>query len=367
MDGSHAGSEGGARRFRRVSFLLHAVRVASREGRGRPGRHEAKDHDLNRVAECLERPSSAVLLLAHGGPSRLEDIPLFLKTLSGRDPTEETVQRVTERYRHLGGGSPAPGFVLSIAGKLEQSCGLPVYPGQLHWHPLIEDVVPRMAAEQVLKALAVCLVPHFSPAGVGRYQRRALAACRAAGIALDLVDSWHMEPAYVDAIVESVARACATLSSPESESVSVLGTAHVVFTAHSLPVAATGAGDPYQSQLRETAVLVAERTGLDQDGWTLAFQGAVGHTERWLGPAVEDVLASLSSRGVRRVVLCPFGFVLDQVEILYDIDVALRGRARELGMELVRTPTLNDSAPLVEVLAGLVEGWEAAAEKGRLA
>jgi ferrochelatase len=176
-----------------------------------------------------------------------------------------------------------------------------------------------------------------------------------------------MEPAYVDAIVESVARACATLSSPESESVSVLGTAHVVFTAHSLPVAATGAGDPYQSQLRETAVLVAERTGLDQDGWTLAFQGAVGHTERWLGPAVEDVLASLSSRGVRRVVLCPFGFVLDQVEILYDIDVALRGRARELGMELVRTPTLNDSAPLVEVLAGLVEGWEAAAEKGRLA
>jgi ferrochelatase len=297
--------------------------------------------------------------MAHGGPSCLEEVPAFLKTMSGRDPSEETVLRVTERYRRIGGGSPALGLARSIAAKLEGACGLPVYVGMLHWHPQIEEVVRQMAAEEISRVLAICLVPHFSWPGVGKYQSRATAAFGSVKIAADYIDSWYAETGYVNAIVDAVRAARAASSPVRSGSTNRLQPPHVMFTAHSLPKAAVAAGDPYESQVLATANLVAARLGLESGGWTLAYQGAVGPRDRWLGPSMEEALESLASQGVRQVVVCPFGFVLDQVEILYDIDVLLQSLAQRLGVELVRTATLNDGAPLVELLAGLAKKWDA--------
>lgn len=310
-------------------------------------------------SEGLTRPPSAVLLMAHGGPSCLEEVPTFLKMMSGRDPSEEAVLRATERYRRIGGGSPAPGLARSIAAKLERACGLPVYMGMLHCPPLIEEVVPQMVADKVSKVLAICLVPHFSRLGVGKYQSRATAALSSQMVEIDCIDSWHTETGYVDALADSLRAARAALSPVRSDSTHGLQLPHVIFTAHSLPKVAVIAGDPYESQLLETAGLVAARLGLESGGWTLAYQSAVGRRDRWLGPSVEEALESLASQGVRQVIVCPFGFVLDQVEILYDIDVLLQGLAQGLGVELVRTATMNDGAPLVEVLAGLAREWSA--------
>ncbi len=283
----------------------------------------------------------------------------------GRAPTPEAVERVTERYRQIGGGSPAPGLARSIAQKLGRLCGLPVYIGMLHWHPLVEEAVPQLAADGVAKALVICLAPHFSPASVGRYHSRAVAASSSTGIVLDLVDSWHTETRYVDAIAASINEGQGALSTAETAMTRGRRPAHVLFAAHSLPLAAMGPADPYRSQLLETAVLVAGRLGLDSADWTLAYQSVAGPREKWLGPTVEEILAALASEGTRQVVVCPFGFVLDQVETLYDLDVVLKAQAQEWGVELVRTPALNDSAPLVETLAGLVQDWLTSSDRVR--
>ena len=309
------------------------------------------------------RDSLGVLLLAHGGPASLDDVPLFLTRVRGRAPSAELVRRVSERYEWIGGASPAPGLARSIAEKLRRSCDIPVYAGMLNWHPVIEDVIGQMAEDERSRALAICLVPHFSAAGVGSYHRQVVSAARSAGITFDLIGSWHAEPAYIGALADSVALVLSerapTRPGRPIESRDPALSPHIIFTAHSLPKAEMPAGDPYESQLLRTAEMVADRLDLRRNEWTVAFQSISGSPQEWLGPSVQDVLAALAVRGTRRAVLCPFGFVLDQVEILYDLDHVLLNQAKELGVELRRTPTLNDSAPLIATLSRLVERWKA--------
>jgi ferrochelatase len=292
-------------------------------------------------------------LLAHGGPSSLDDLPAFLERVRGGRPhSEGLLDEVREKYRFIGGASPLPDITCRAATKLERACGLPVYVGMLHWHPLLEDAIPQMVLDGVSRTLVICLVPQFSECSVGRYRQRTAAAANARGLAFDFIESWHTVPPYIEGLADSIV--CSWEELGREPGVQT----HVVFSAHSLPKAALPPGDPYELQLRETADRVAERLGLPQEGWTVAYQSVSGPGGDWLGPSVDDLLLEMSDRGIGQVVLCPFGFVADQVEILYDLDVVTKQKARDLGIAFARTPLLNDGPALIDSLALLVERWE---------
>ena len=105
--------------------------------------------------------------------------------------------------------------------------------------------------------------------------------------------------------------------------------------------------------------MVATKLGLPSEDWTVAYQSASGPGQDWLGPSVDEVILELAERGIRQVVLCPFGFVADQVEVLYDLDVVMNAKAKGLGITVARTPLLNDGPALIDSLALLVERWKA--------
>jgi protoporphyrin/coproporphyrin ferrochelatase len=86
----------------------------------------------------------------------------------------------------------------------------------------------------------------------------------------------------------------------------------------------------------------------------IAYQSAGRTEEPWLGPSVEQALAAAAETGVRRVVLAPIGFVCDHTEILYDLDVVAANAARERGLALTRTESLNVSPAFVSALADVV-------------
>ena len=262
------------------------------------------------------------------------------------------MHQVQERYRHIGGSSPLPEITRSTAEKLESACGLPVYVGMLHWPPLLEDAIPQMVDAGVSRALVICLVPHFSESSVGRYRRRTASAAEDRGLVFDFVESWHTSAPYIEGLADSVRAVLKELGCGPGTK------AHVIFSAHSLPKVALPAGDPYELQLRETAELVAEKVGLSWDDWSIAFQSVSGPGQDWLGPSVEDVVRELSELGISQVVLCPFGFLADQVEILYDLDVVMKQRAADMGVAVVRTPVLNDGPAVIDSLALLVEQWK---------
>ena len=64
----------------------------------------------------------------------------------------------------------------------------------------------------------------------------------------------------------------------------------------------------------------------------------------------------MAAAGEKAVIAVPIGFVCDHVEVLYDLDVEARQRARELGIQLYRAPAVNDHPLFIEMLADLVAG-----------
>ena len=298
---------------------------------------------------------TAVLLLAYGGPDKLEDVPAYLLDIrGGRETPQELVDEITHRYGEIGGRSPLLEITNSAAAQLQAQLGIPVYVGMRHWYPYIKDVVAQMAADGVEQMVVVCMAPHYSSLSIGAYRKKvdeALAALPGnKQIGVTFVESWHTQPEYLDAVAANV-RATLQRFSPEERD-GVL----VVFSAHSLPEFIVQRGEPYDRQLRETAKLLAERLQRPDGRWMFSYQSAAKTGVPWLGPQIEDLVAELAQKGERNLLIAPIGFIADHVEVLYDIDIGVQDIARRAGVRVERPPMLNDSPAMVATLAAIVQG-----------
>ena len=130
---------------------------------------------------------------------------------------------------------------------------------------------------------------------------------------------------------------------------------HVIFSAHSLPVRIIKMGDPYDTQLRETAALVAAQSGLRDEQWSWSYQSAGRSPEPWLGPQLEEYIPELAEKGIKNIVSIPIGFVSDHVEILFDIDIEAQKAAREHNIRLERPPALNTDPLFIETLVNAIK------------
>jgi ferrochelatase len=279
---------------------------------------------------------SAVVLMAYGSPETADDVRPYLEDIrEGRPVSEHAVEELQERYRRIGGGSPLAEITERQRAALEAELDLPVYVGMKHWRPRIGDAVKRALAGGANLVLGLVLAPHYSALSIAGYRERVESAL-ASRAELAFVESWHDHGPFLDVLADRVRGS----------------DAHVVFTAHSLPARIRDMGDPYETQLLETAQLVAERAALPH--WSFAFQSASPMGEPWLGPDILEELESLHERGVSKVLAAPVGFVADHLEILWDLDVEAREKAAELGLTLDRIDSLNDDPAFVAALAGLV-------------
>ncbi len=171
------------------------------------------------------------------------------------------------------------------------------------------------------------------------------------------ITSYHDAPKYIQALARRVQEGLEKWPPEQRDHV------HVIFSAHSLPQRILEMGDPYDSQLRETARLVAASAGLADDIWSWSYQSAGRTSEPWLGPQIEEHISALARQGVKNIISVPVGFVSDHVEILYDIDIQAQAVAQEHGVRLERPPALNTDPLFVEQLADLVSekarasGW----------
>ena len=288
---------------------------------------------------------TAVILMAYGSPERADDIPAYFSDIrGGRSVRPEAVAELAERYRRIG-GSPLNEITEAQRAALERELGLPVLVGMKHWDPWIADAVEQALAGGAERLVGLVLAPHYSRLSIGGYRER-LEQALGGRAELVFVESWHDHSPYLDAVADRVR-----------------GTgAHVVFTAHSLPERILAEGDPYRDQLLETSRLVADRAGVER--WSFAFQSESPTGEPWLGPDILVELETLHAQGVPAVLVAPIGFVCDHLEILWDLDVAAREKAAELGLELDRIESLNADPAFVRGLAELVR--KASAERERI-
>jgi ferrochelatase len=298
-------------------------------------------------SEIGSSAKTAVLLLAHGSPENPDQVPEFLRYVTGGRPLPpNVVEEIRHRYSLIG-FSPLGCWTLLQADQLSQSLGSPVFVGMRNWKPFIGDAVSAIAARKFERVIGICMAPQNSRTSVGLY-RKAVTGENGTPFALDFVDEWHDQPLLAKAFAENLR---ASWPAANAEYGSKLP---IIFTAHSVPARTITEGDPYEAQSKETAELVAKEAGLADSDWTFAFQSQGMSGGAWIGPTVEETILGLKLKGHRGVFVQPVGFLCDHVEVLYDIDIFFKQFAEKEGMRLWRAESLNGSKTLTEALADLV-------------
>jgi ferrochelatase len=294
---------------------------------------------------------TAVLLLAHGSPENPDQIPEFLRYVTGgRTLPPSVVEEIRHRYSLIG-FSPLPCWTFLQADQLSQSVKMPVFVGMRNWKPFIADTVKAIACKQYERVIAICLAPQNSRTSVGLYRSAVIRGASGDGnhpFNLDFVEEWHDQPLLTKAFAEKLRPGWEIASAENGAELPV------IFTAHSVPERTITDGDPYERQSKETAESVAKEAGLASGNWTFAFQSQGMSGGAWIGPTVEDTIRSLKAKGHRGVFLHPIGFLCDHVEVLYDIDIFFKQFAEKEGMRLWRAESLNDSKTLTAALAEVV-------------
>jgi ferrochelatase len=279
-----------------------------------------------------------VILMAYGSPDRIEDVPAYYSDIRGGRPVRpELLADLTERYRRLGieDSNPLNEITQETRAALEAELGLPVFTGMKHWTPRVADAVEAAVGAGADTIVGLVLAPHYSRLSIAGYQEQVEGAL-AGRARLVFVESWNTEPGFVELLAERVKGT----------------TAHVVFTAHSLPARILAEGDPYERQLLTTATAIAQAAGLHE--WSFSYQSESATGEPWLGPDILDHLDALHAEGKEDVLICPIGFVADHLEIRWDLDTEAQEKAAELGMRLARIEMPNADPAFVATLAAIV-------------
>lgn len=318
-----------------------------------------------------DKETIAVVLLNLGGPERVEDVrpflynlfsdrliirlgPAFLQRPIAWMIAKRRAPKSQGYYRAIGGGSPLNAITADQCHSLERSLAehAPFRVGMVmrYWHPFAAEVLPALLANGVSKVVALTLYPHYSIATTGSSLRdlREYLAAQPKAVELLEIDSWPDEPLYVDCLAERIREGLGS---------GLLG--EVVYSAHSLPVKFIEEGDPYVDHLKRTIAAVEAKTGKPGH---LCFQSRSGPVE-WLAPSTPETIERLAAQGCRRIVMVPISFVSDHVETLCEIDIQYRDLAAGLGVELIRTRSLNTDPAFIASLKGLVlsscqsQGW----------
>ena len=293
---------------------------------------------------------TAVLLMAYGTPRSTQEIlPYYTDIRRGRAPTDEQLADLVARYDAIGGISPLAARTEAQRDALQRALDA-LAPGQVHVQlgvkhaaPMIETAVDDLAQQGFTKIVALVLAPHFSSYSIGQYVGRAADAAKPYEVQVLGINSWAVEPAFIDFIAADMKAKLAAMPNRT----------RVLFTAHSLPQRIIDAGDPYPTELHATATAVANKLGLvEHQDWDIAWQSAGRTPEPWIGPdillAIDDIAAQRSANGV---LVSAVGFVADHLEVLYDLDIEAARHADKLGLSFSRTACVNDDSTVMSALA----------------
>lgn len=305
---------------------------------------------------------NAVLLLSFGGPEGPDDVMPFLETVTrGRGVPRERLLSVAEHYQQFGGVSPINSQNRMLRKAIEDEMAargrpLPVYWGNRNWAPYVEDVVARMAADGVNRAVAFATSAYSSASACRQYHEDLARARQATGPtapAIEKLPHFFDHPGFITANADALRAALARLPADLADRARLVATAHSITT--SMATAAGPAGGLYERQLKATAraVVAAVEPGRPID---LVWQSRSGPPQiPWLEPDINDHLIGLAGQGVRAVVVCPLGFVSDHVEVLWDLDIEAGQTSRTHGLTMERAATAGTHPAFVAMIGDLIE------------
>lgn len=298
----------------------------------------------------------ALLIVSFGGPERREDVIPFLENvLRGKRVPRERMMEVAEHYYHFGGKSPLNDQNRALIAALEREFrahgpSLPIYWGNRNWRPMLGETLRQMRKDGVRRALAFTTSAFGSYSGCRQYREdieRARMEVGPGAPEIDKLRTFHNHPGFIAAAAGRVRAAFERIPPERRDSVPL------VFTAHSIPLGMADAS-PYVEQLRDACHLVCQTLG--RPAWALVYQSRSGPpTQPWLEPDICDYIRRLhSADGLADIVVMPIGFLSDHMEVIYDLDTELAAVCRELGVNMVRAPTVGVHPAFVSMIRELI-------------
>src|SRR3954454_15121710 len=291
-----------------------------------------------------------LLLLSFGGPEAPEDVMPFLENVTrGRGIPPERLVSVAEHYLQLGGVSPMNGINRELIRAIEAAIDLPVYFGNRNWEPYVEDTVATMRDNGIRRAAVFATSAWGGYSSCTQYVEDIARARVAAGQAapeLVKLRQYFDHPLFVEMFTEAIGAAAQTVPNG----------ARLVFTAHSIPLAARNrcGTDLYSRQVAYASRLVATAAGYAD--YDQVWQSRSGPPQvPWLEPDIADHLTALAEGGTKAVIDCPIGFVPDHIEVVWGLDQQLRQQAQELGVAFARAATPNADPRFARLIVDLID------------
>jgi ferrochelatase len=308
----------------------------------------------------MSSPYDALLLVSFGGPEGPDDVLPFLENIAlGKNVPHSRLLEIADRYEMFDGVSPLNTqnrvLLANLVDELHANgLPLPVYWGNRNWHPMLSDTIGQMAEDGIQHALAFVTSAFGSYSGCRQYRENIEHAQGEVGVNAPQIDKlrlFYNHPGFIEPMAERVAAALETIPPDRRASV------RLIFTAHSIPEP-MAKNSPYVHQLQEACRLVVEQLKklLPNTTWDLVFQSRSGPpSQPWLEPDIRDHLRQLqSSDGICDIVVVPIGFLAENIEIIYDLDIEVQQLCEELGINMVRASVVGSHPRFVRMIRELV-------------
>jgi len=319
----------------------------------------------------------AIVLFNLGGPDQLSSVEPFLFNLFKdkaiinlpsflRLPLAKFISWrrgpvAREIYANIGGRSPLLEETEAQAKHLKEKLKnladeVQVFISMRYWHPFSKQTAKLVKDFEADKIILLPLYPHYSSTTTGSSFKDWKSAATAIGLNKP-TSSICCYPLDKDYIMGQVKLIKSSIEYAKELSVNDLRI-RILFSAHGLPKKIIKAGDPYQWQIEQTALTVADniqislnRQNLD---WVVCYQSRVGPLE-WIGPSLEDELNRAAHDNLG-VIVVPIAFVSEHSETLVELDIEYRNMADDLKLPIyVRVPALSIEEYFINSLAKTIE------------
>jgi len=294
-----------------------------------------------------------ILLISHGTPNSLDDIPAFLANIRGGKPAKQAViDAVRARYEAIGGSSPLLKITQAQAALLSEKTGLPCLIATRMWHPTIEEVLRFVAnAGRPHVLIALPAAPHSAHICFEALRKAAQALTEQGARIPVLYETpfWGDHPSFLQGWENATMRILDRIGPGRA------GSAAVILTAHSLPLRTAEETKPYCELVSRTADKLIDRLKQHNKMVGLAYQSQGMTDEEWIEPDLPAALEEAHSMRARDVVVVPIGFPADHLETLFDLDIQAKRIAETNGMWMWRAACLNTDELLIDAMKWSVE------------
>ncbi len=298
-----------------------------------------------------------ILLIGFGGPEKNDDIMPFLhRVTAGRNISDDRLQSVAHHYKLLGGKSPYNAWASQLQTNLsnslkKNSCSLPIFLGYRNTAPFFKDTLSKIQGLGLKKGLGIILAPFRGIASCRRYKENITEALKEAsitGLHYFYLPPWHSHPDFIRLLANLTQSALKQIPKTFHEKMDIY------FSCHSIPTPSDTACSHccYSEEFETTSLLTAAAAKISK--WKYVYQSRSGDpSQPWLEPNILETLKKSASEGVQSVLIIPMGFLSDNAEVLYDLDIEAKNRAEDLGISFFRAPTPGNSSALVELFSSL--------------